>query len=107
MPTIIPVGKAHILTIAANMSDGSQDTALPMTAATNQPSKLKVKINPSNPREVGVLALAPTSGATVTSTVNSDKFVQVTFQVPTPTLTSVTVTSDGGEVDPPQWLIDP
>lgn len=104
MATILPIGKARVLTINANMSDSSLDTALPMTATTNQPSKLKVRVNPDNPREVGVLALAATSGASVTATVNSDKFVQVTFQVPAPTLSSVTVGSDSGEIDPPAWL---
>lgn len=107
MPTVLPIGKAHILTIHANMSDGSLNTTLPMITGSNQPTKIKAKINPSNSREVGVLALAATTGATVTSTVNAAISVQVDFQVPSPTLTSVTIGSDGGEIDPPQWLIDP
>lgn len=107
MPTILPVGKARILSISANMSDGSSNTTLPMTAASNQTSKLKAKVNPGNNRQVGVLALSPTSGATMTATVNSDKSVSVDFQVPAPTLESATVVSDSGEIDPPQWLIDP
>lgn len=107
MSTILPIGKAHLLTISANMSDGSTNLTLPMTASTNEPTRLKVKINPGNGREVGVLALAGASGATVSATINGEKFVQVEFQVPVPTLASVTIAADSGEVTPPQWLIDP
>jgi hypothetical protein len=104
MAISIQVGKARLFPFTAVMSSGPPDTSLPATAETNQATKIKVAINPSNNRELGVLALAPTTGANATARVNSDKAATVAISVPAPTLDSVTMGTDGGEVDPPSWL---
>lgn len=105
MSISITLGKARIFPVTATMSNGSIDTTLPAVASSNQPTKVKVMMNPADNREVGVLALAPTSGAQANVIVNGQINAQVIVSVPAPTLQSVSIGADGGEVDPPAWLI--
>jgi len=105
MSISITLGKSRIFPINATLSNGAPDTTTTCTAETNQASSVKVAMNPANNRELGVLALAPTTGATVIARCGT--FIpSITVSVPTPTLASVTFGADGGEVDPPAWLVN-
>lgn len=105
MSISITQGKARLFPVTATMSNGAIDTALPAVASTNQSTKVKIMMNPADNREVGVLALAPTSGAQANVTVNGQLAAQVIVSVPAPTLQSVAIGADAGEIDPPFWLV--
>jgi hypothetical protein len=101
----LSIGKAKVFPITATKSDGSLDTTSTAVVGTNIPSSIKVKLNPTNNREFGILAVAPTSGADVH--VNVGAIGAPVFQVviSVPILVSVEVGADAGEVDPPDWLM--
>lgn len=101
----ISIGKARIFPFTATMSNGAVDTALPASVDANDPARLKVAMNPANNRQFGVLALAGGSASLVNVTVNSTLSASVAISVPTPTLQSVSIGTDGGEIDPPAWLL--
>lgn len=103
----IPItqGKARLFPVTATLSNGAIDTALPAVASSNQPTKVKVMMNPADNRELGILALAPTSSAQANVIVNGQIAAQVIVSVPAPTLQSVAIGTDAGEIDPPAWLV--
>ncbi len=100
----INVGKARIFPLTANMSDGGTNTTIASSVSTFATATLRVLINPSNNREMGVLALASGAAADVTATIGT-KNSSVLVQPVTPTLVSVVIGTDAGEVDPPAWLL--
>lgn len=103
MSTSITLGKARIIPFTVSLSNGGTDTTTnPSSVATNQSSNLKVVLNPNNNREVGVIALAPTTGADVNVFVAAF-IATVTLSVPTPTITGAQFGTPGGELDQANW----
>ncbi len=104
MSISITQGKALLFPLVVPLSNGGFDTTTALTSlGTNQATNLKVLMNPSNPREVGVLALAPTSGAEVTAIIGGFT-ATVTVSVPSPTINGASFGTPGAEISPPSWL---
>jgi hypothetical protein len=100
MSTAITLGKAHLFTISLVNDNGATGQV-----ATNQPGSVKVRMNPDNPREFGVLALAPTGGADVTVTcAGMFATTTITVSAANPPPSMLAITPSGAEIDAPGWL---
>lgn len=104
MSTSLTVGKARLVTVTV-ITGGVPDTTTPLSVSTGNPATLRVRVNPSDPREVGVLGLAQSAGVNAGVTVNGH-LVQETFVIspPPPPPDGPTFGSWGAEIDPPAWL---
>lgn len=104
----IPItrGKARLATISALNDDGSVNTDT-LTPAAPSPT-IKAAINPSNPREIGVLGVSTnSSGANVSVTGAAGTSASQVFTVTAPTgLASTSFGPWSDEVDPPAWLVN-
>lgn len=104
MSTSITVGKARLSTVTV-ITGGAPDLTTPLTPSSGNPGTLRVRVNPDDPRQVGVLGLAPSSGVNAGVTVNSH-LIQETFVVSPapPPSDGPSFGPWGPEVDPPAWL---
>jgi hypothetical protein len=103
MPNLsVPVGLALIFPVTVSGDNGA--TA---TAATNLESNIRVRMNPNNNRELGVLGLVATTGAEVN--VSCAGFLH-SFQVDVTaaaTPTGISIGDPAGPMPPPEWLSAP
>jgi len=108
MSTPLTVGKARLSTITVLNPDGSVNATAPITTSAGNPSALRVTVNPSNPREVAIVGLAPSAGVNANVTTNTgtgNKTAQTLIVVNAPT-TDQSGPSWGpfsDEIDPPAW----
>ncbi len=94
--------------ITATMSNNTPNASLPASVGTNV-GTLKVAINPSDNRELGVLALASGAVGDVNVTVGTGaaaKQATIQIQPVAPALASVSIGAGGGEIAPPAWLVN-
>lgn len=61
-PIALNVGQFTSSIFTVTNSDGSSNTSLALSASPGNPATLRVRVNPSNNREVGVVALDASSG---------------------------------------------
>lgn len=86
--------------------DGSPDTSAVATAGAGNPANLRVRINPSNPREVGVLALSQTTGINAIVTANGHSSSTLFVVPPPPDLSGVTIGTIGTPTTVvPDWML--
>jgi hypothetical protein len=103
MATTITVGKARLATITL-ISGGVPDTTTALTTSTGNPTTLRCTVNPSNPREVAVVGLAPSAG--VNAIVSAPGFGAASLfevQAAPPPADGLTFGAWGPEIDPPAW----
>lgn len=104
MATSLTVGKARLSTVSV-ITGGLPDTTSVLTVDTGNIATLRVRVNPSNPREVGVLGLAQSAGVNAFVTVNGHSKSEL-FEVAAapPSADGPTFGAFGPEIDPPAWL---
>lgn len=107
-PQTLTVGKFRSSLFVVKNADGSVNTTASLSVAPGNPSTLRVRVNPANNREVGVLGLGVSAG------VNAN--VSVTLPGGTLTVNSLFVVSAANqealiegtwsdpETDPPAWM---
>lgn len=103
MATNITVGKARLATVTL-ISGGIVDTTTVLGTSTGNPTTLRCTVNPSNPREVAVVGLAPSPG--VNAFVSAPGFsASSLFQVDAapPPPDGLSFGAWGAEIDPPTW----
>jgi hypothetical protein len=104
MSTSLTVGKARLSTVSV-ITGGLPDSTSPLTTGTGNASTLRVRVNPSNPREVGVLALAQSAGVNASVTVNGQTATELfVVSAAPPPADGPTFGAWGPEIDPPSWL---
>jgi len=99
------VGKARICNFIVTRSDGSVDATTPAAVGVGNPNNLRATMNPDNPRQFAVVALAETPGINTTVTCNghSASLLVTVVAAEGPDLAGVSIGSPGDEVDPPSW----
>lgn len=102
----LQVGEFVAFSFVVKGSNGLPDVAAVASAGAGDPTKIRVRINPSNSREAGVLGLAEAPGinAIITALGHS---AAVLFAVPTPPdLTAVVPATPGTPtVEVPDWML--
>ncbi len=104
MSTPITVGKAVLVPFIVRLSDGNPDATTVATASSGDTSKIHAAINPSNPRELGVLAVAVFGADVTVNILCGGKVAQLAFRPTAPVVTGIEPGTPGGEIDPPSWL---
>lgn len=109
MSTTLSVGKARLATITVHNPDGSVNTTAAVTTSTGNPTSLRCTVNPSNPREIAIVGLAPSSGVNANVTVDTGEGSKTSQSLIIVVAGSVTGQSGvdigafGDEIDPPSW----
>lgn len=110
MSTSLTVGKARLATVTVTNPDGSPNATAPLTTLTGNAGTLRVSVNPSNPREIAIVGLAPSGGVNATVQANTGagtktatELVVIAAAPSGPDLSSVSLGAFGPEVTPPEW----
>lgn len=107
------VGKFSSSIHSVTNADGSSNTSLSLNAQSGNGATLRVRVNPSNNREVGVLALDVSSGVNAIVSValpGGSRQVSTTFEnvaAPPPPTNQEAFTAGGWSApsDPPAWML--
>lgn len=113
MAISLSVNMARLSTFAVTNPGGAPNNTAPLTAQSGNGTVMKCRVNPSNPREVGVMGLQDNGGSVVNANVS------VTLSDGThSSSTGFTVVPNGqpgsiaagdwsDEIAPPAWLSAP
>ena len=111
MAISLTVGNFRSSSISVTNADGSANNSAVLSVSAGNPATLRVRVNPSNPREVGVLGLDVSSGVNANVSVSlpgGTKTVQTLFTVNAAPnnqeALGVGAFSDP-ETDPPAWML--
>lgn len=110
MSTSLTVGKARLATIVVHNPDGSVNTTATVTTSVGNPSVLRCTVNPSNPREIAIVGLAPSSGGVNANVsvdtgegVKTSQSLIIVSAAAVVGMSGVDIGAFGAEIDPPAW----
>lgn len=106
----LTVGKVRTNIFTVNNADGSVNSTLSLNAFSGNDNNVRVRVNPSNNREVGIMALI--AGAANNATVQASlpggvKQVQDLVSTVAAPVNQEALTAAGwsAEIDPPAWML--
>lgn len=110
MSTPLTVGKARLAQVTVTNPDGSLNPTASIGVSTGNTSTLRVTVNPSDPREIAIVGLAPSAGVNAGVNINLGEGVKsaaelvVISTAPVVTgLSSISIGAFGPEITPPSW----
>lgn len=110
MSTPLTVGKARLASIIVTNPDGSPNLTASIGVSTGNASTLRVTVNPSDPREIAIVGLAPSAGVNAGVNINlgegtktASELVVISAAPAVTGLSSIALTVFGPEVTPPSW----
>lgn len=107
MSQTLTVGKARLCTVIVHNPDGTVNTTAPLTPSVPFGSTaIRMTVNPSDPRQVAVVGVAPNTGigGDLAVNVGTVKHFGETFIVAAAAVDQSSITGTfGPEIDPPSW----
>jgi hypothetical protein len=87
------------------MTDATLNNSLTATVSSGNSAVLRAAIDPGNPRQFGVIGVAPQAADLTVSVSAGGKVGSMPFTVTAPTVSAIELGTDSGEIDPPSWLL--
>lgn len=108
MSVNIAQGLCRLYTVVATLNNGQPYAGTDLLGNSNQAASVRARVNPADNRQIGVLALEVTTGATVVvaNPANTVRSPDLIVSVTAPSLQSITLQAASPDVDvpPPAWL---